>query len=63
MSLFVSLALVKEYAGLIDKIFVCEESDQGIGFVASSGNCHILSIYRKEKQEKNSVTILRFMFV
>ena len=46
----ISLALVEQNARLVDEVFVDEEPDQCVGFVAPAGNRHILSAYRKEEQ-------------
>ncbi len=50
MALGVGLALVEEDAGLVDEVFVGEEPHQGVGFVAPTGNRHILCACREEEQ-------------
>ena len=49
-SLGVGLALVEENSGLVDEVFVGEEPHQGVGFVAPTGNRHILCACREEEQ-------------
>ncbi len=50
MPLGICLALVEEYTGLVDEVFVGEEPDQRVGLVASSGDGYALCACREEEQ-------------